>query len=678
MKPIIGFLGDNTLEVSQTSLTFPIPDEPLVQLEATVPIDSFFPEKEANRLAEIESFNKHLFRPNTYLHKWWARRSGSTFRYILKQLVPDFSKRDYYLPGGLEGVTILDPMMGGGTILHEAIRLGSNVIGYDIDPIPVLQAKASFSSIPVSDKIYVYNFLQKELSKRFCNYYKTTCPICNGSAEIQFTLYGLRKMTSDGEVLAVDSFILREESDDTQIRLEEFYPLREVCQNGQSWPIIDKDDARKQEINAKSADILSVPFTKRYVPIIIVGYCHIHHTFFKKIAEADLKLISLAARWVKKNTQYSSSDFEIPHGPKSDDLINRNIHYFSELFFPRQLAYIAHFQAVLSTVSQEHKLWLALLLSTSLEFNSALCGYKGAEKRRPGAIRHVFSHHAYSFPYTALENNPMFSRDTSGTLGSLFKSRIVSAGEWAREPIERRFVNKLWIKTTIQNEVDIGEGVSSLTEFLGNHRKFLVAQNDSTQMPLPSGSVDFIVTDPPYFDSVQYSDLSHFFRCWLKTLLPEQANWQYLAQHSAVAETIENEDKFCCVIGRIWKECNRLLARPHGRLIFTYHHWKASAWAKLTIALHQADFVLTNAFVLHSENPISVHIKNLHSLKHDTILILKPRKIGFPIFWHKPKPIIDFDSYSFCQACGQMTGWILQTTLPESQIEQEWTTFLKG
>lgn len=30
-------------------------------------------------------------------------------------------------------------MMGGGTILHEAIRLGANVIGYDIDPIPVLQ-----------------------------------------------------------------------------------------------------------------------------------------------------------------------------------------------------------------------------------------------------------------------------------------------------------------------------------------------------------------------------------------------------------------------------------------------------------------------------------------------------------------------------------------------------------
>ncbi len=32
-------------------------------------------------------------------------------------------QRNYYAPGRLEGKVILDPMMGGGTTLHEAIRL---------------------------------------------------------------------------------------------------------------------------------------------------------------------------------------------------------------------------------------------------------------------------------------------------------------------------------------------------------------------------------------------------------------------------------------------------------------------------------------------------------------------------------------------------------------------------
>ena len=88
-------------------------------------LDYSFPEDFANQLAAAETYNKHLYRPNTYLHKWWARRCGTTFRLILKQLVADEARQDFYSPGGLEGRIVLDPMMGGGTTLHEAIRLGA-------------------------------------------------------------------------------------------------------------------------------------------------------------------------------------------------------------------------------------------------------------------------------------------------------------------------------------------------------------------------------------------------------------------------------------------------------------------------------------------------------------------------------------------------------------------------
>jgi len=85
-------------------------------------IDSHFDAEFANALAEIEAYNKHLYRPNTYLHKWWARRCGTTFRAILKHLVRDQAKQDYYAPGGLEGQIILDPMMGGGTTLETVMK----------------------------------------------------------------------------------------------------------------------------------------------------------------------------------------------------------------------------------------------------------------------------------------------------------------------------------------------------------------------------------------------------------------------------------------------------------------------------------------------------------------------------------------------------------------------------
>ena len=98
-----------------------------------LPIDNAFDEAFVSTLAQQEVWNKHHFRPNTYLHKWWARRCGTTFRAILKALVEDDAQRDFYTAGGLDGKVILDPMMGGGTTLHEAIRMGATVIGADID-----------------------------------------------------------------------------------------------------------------------------------------------------------------------------------------------------------------------------------------------------------------------------------------------------------------------------------------------------------------------------------------------------------------------------------------------------------------------------------------------------------------------------------------------------------------
>jgi hypothetical protein len=94
------------MKTAQLDIRFTDLDFRRAELLEDVPIDHYFPEDEANDLAKLESYNIHLFRPNSYLHKWWARRSGTTFRYILKQLVPDRYRRDYYTPGGLEEIAL--------------------------------------------------------------------------------------------------------------------------------------------------------------------------------------------------------------------------------------------------------------------------------------------------------------------------------------------------------------------------------------------------------------------------------------------------------------------------------------------------------------------------------------------------------------------------------------------
>ena len=158
----------------------------LDELKQSVIIDNDFPEHFVDSLSRQEVFNKHLFRPNTYLHKWWARRCGSTFRTILKQFAPHSKRRDYYAPGGLEGKTVLDPMMGGGTTLHEAIRLGANVIGADIDPIPIIQARASLTEADLTDLGYAFNRFFANLYDHLGHYFQTECPTCASTTNIQY------------------------------------------------------------------------------------------------------------------------------------------------------------------------------------------------------------------------------------------------------------------------------------------------------------------------------------------------------------------------------------------------------------------------------------------------------------------------------------------------------------
>ena len=642
-----------------------------------MPIDTSFPEEDANELAKIESFNKHLFRPNTYLHKWWARRSGTTFRFILKQLVPEVDLRDYYAPAGLEGITVLDPMMGGGTTLHETIRLGANVIGYDLDPIPVLQARASLCQIPVEEKERAFDEFVRGLEKRLRPYFGTKCPVCGELSEVQFILHAALKSCDCGEALVIDSSLLREEPDGRHKRIENYYPGFQVKRGRKRWRLIEKENTKCDLCKESFANCLDLPYPQRYVALITVGWCESHGQFFKTLSNEDLGSIERARKSVVRVRLPRKESLRVVGGPKSGDLLSKNIEYYSDLFTPRQLLYISAAKKQLDKVESKHRLWLALLVSTSLEFNSALCGYKGSDKRRPGAIRHVFSHHAYSFPYTSLENNPVFSKKTSGTLRRLFEDRVKDAGKWAAAPIERQSGPKGWRKVTILGETDCGVECSDAREFEGRTRCFISEQRDSSRMPLADGSVDFVVTDPPYFDSVQYSDLSHFFRVWLQWFLPEEADWHFAPVSSAVAETEAKADKYRTVLGAIFRESYRVLRRPHGRLIFTFHHWRADAWIQLTLALKVAGFRLVATYTVHSENPISVHIRQLNALKHDSILVLQPKELWNEGHNLEPVGVIERgDSFAFCRDCARMLGFCLERDLEDSTIKQLWRTAL--
>lgn len=652
-------------------------------VEEQLGIDAAFPERFADELSRWEAFNKHLYRPNTYLHKWWARRCGSTFRAILKQLSSDPARRDYYAPGGLAGKVVLDPMMGGGTTLHEAIRLGASVIGADVDPIPVTQARATLSYVPLEELQSAFDRFFAALYDELETYFQTTCPHCDRTLDLQYTLYGLRRRCACGEVVQIDQYELRYEGE----RVIRIAP--DSWQIGESSPpsvpllprprLVLKAEPACLRCGEKYRDLLDVPFYARYVPVAVVADCPAHGLFFKSPDATDLERLRAADEERVRLDFGNPADFAVMDGPKSGDLRNRNVTSYLDVFSSRQLLYLFHAIRLLAGERGVVKLNLALLISTSLEFNAMLCGYKGWFKNRPGAIRHVFGLHAYSFQYTALENNPINRQESSGNLQQLFRDRIVRGRKWAVAPIERRVEpNGETRPVRIPGELDGGSEVFSQADLANRDRAFWLLHRDARRLPIADHSVDFVVTDPPYYDSVQYSDLAAFFRVWLARLLPMEVDWRYEEADSAVAtKAADNDTGFMAVLAGIFRECGRVLKPGGGRMVFTFHHWDPNAWAELTLALRAAGFRLINRYVVFSENPISVHINNLNSIKHDAILVLALGEDAATRRWQPIEHINTGDSETFCRQCAAALGWLLDGDVSPAEVRATWKMLIQ-
>lgn len=660
----------------------------MIPPQPTLPIDASFDVELADALARLETYNKHHYRPNTYLHKWWGRRCGTTFRLILKGLVDDPARQPYYEPGGLEGKVILDPMMGGGTTLHEAIRLGASVIGVDIDPIPVLQARATLTERPVRRLQAEFDRFYERLLHSVGDLFQTHCPECDERAPLGYALYGLRRKCDCREVLLVDSLVLRHEPDGRTLR---WCPDCGELTDGQGhscvqsgFSLIVKGRNTCERCSRPFRDLTDEPHYRRYQMLAVAGHCEAHGLFHKSPDWRDRATLAQADA-LRDTLPLRAEEFCIEGGDKSIQLIRRNIRNYLDLFSSRQLAFL---DAAMRHLPDDPiiRLNLALLVSTSLEFNSMLCGHKGVDKRRAGAVRHTFSHHGYSFPYTALENNPIFPRRASGTLQKLFHSRIIRGHRWATAPRERdlghhndrdngreapRFV-------PIGGERDGGIEVGTTAELRGASNRFYLMQGSSISLPAESGSIDAIVTDPPYYDSIQYGDLAAFFRVWLRQFVPDAADWNYDESAAAVnSERVNGNHQYYKLMRGIFSECRRVLKPETGRLIFTFHHWQPRAWAALSAALNSAGFTLLNRAVVHAEHPMSVHISNMRALMHDAIIVLAPRETTAVSRWPQPRSVDRADSYRFTESCAEYLGWILdQPGLSTGAIERLWAGFL--
>lgn len=587
------------------------------------------PYDQLSAMAAVEAHRKNIYRPPYYVHKWWARRTGSVFRGILLDLMlpPGADVMEaFYQRHDFSDQIVLDPFMGGGTTVGEALRLGCRVVGCDLNPVAWFLVKQAMREVDTPVLIDAYRRVEEEVAEQIGAMYATTCTGCGSPARAQYVAW-IKQVPCSGCGSLADLHT-------SQVVMADMATkgagLVDCSGCGHPWWV----PSVKEEVACPECSHRFVPNERRtrgthYLcagcgneeaivnvvrdapgpPSHRVRCLTVWCDFCSKRHQAPLAADRQLYERVQADVELRWNHLlipreEIPPGHNTNQMRRYGYRYWWQMFNPRQLAaYDLLFRSIRRVEDVPSRELLTLLASTSLELNSMFCGAKGLGT---GAIRHVFSHHAFIPTKDPLEANVWGVHRSSGGYSTLFKERLLRARAWAEAPVERRFIGNKAEKVAIPGERLAGLAVDSFEELSTGSTMLLLNQSSEQLDQVPDGSVDWVVTDPPYADNVMYSELSDYFYVWLRQALKHDYAEFARPFVDDKREAVHNPGRgrdgqfYTEVLGNVFAEAGRKL-KPGGRLAFTFHHSGDAAWTSVEVALVTAGFVVERWWPVHAE-----------------------------------------------------------------------------
>lgn len=318
----------------------------------------------------------------------------------------------------------------------------------------------------------------------------------------------------------------------------------------------------------------------------------------------------------------------IPDGSKTAEPIRYGMRNWEDLFSPRQQLTMAIFLTALGRVQQEIAdqlpreygdaiiTYLGIALDKCPNYNSLLASWHAPRN----VMRSVFDRHDLSVKWTYAEF------DSSANLLPWALSQVAKAYKELADLIAP--AQQSLTKTRIENSV----------------KRLTISQGTATNLKaLPSDSICNITVDPPYYDNVQYAELSDFFYVWLKRsvghLFPEffqdeltnkddeavanPARFEGMGKKKKELAEQDYEHKMRAA----FKEMHRVL-RPDGVLTVMFTHKRVEAWDTLASALIGAGFVIKASWPVHTESEHSLHQAKKNAASSTILLVCRKRAMA--------------------------------------------------
>ena len=612
-------------------------------------IEKTLPIQHLNRVAMAEGNAK---KPVYRMHKWWARRLGSVFRMITLATFAPYEEQEMLIwhrfceGADLQGKIVLDPFMGGGTTIVEALRLGCRVIGVDINPVAWFITKKEIEPVDLDALDAAFHHLEETVGQFIRQYYQTKCP--NGhQAEVMYFFWV--KVAECGECGArVQLFPNYELSRRDHVNVcfcpsclqiietkeynpettcpeceEIFDPRRGVASRG--FYVCPECGVRRRvldEVQRKGTRLDQELYA-------LEGYCEECSRFFKRVDDADRALWEKAREeFHRRGESLLIPDQPIPVEGRSDPRpVNHGYDHFWQMFNERQLLCLSTLlEAILELADRNIRELLLVALSDCVGTNTTFCKYE----IRWHKISPFFGLHAYHPIERPTENNVWGTVYGRGTFTKCFE-KVRRAKEYCQKPYERLFDvrGRRFSKQAAGERIE-GQLADRFGQLIQDSATALLRCESSEDLSfVPDQSVDAIITDPPYYDNVQYSELADFFYVWLRLALKDVYPWFEPEFSSRPDEIVKNDklgkttDFFNQGLGRVFKECHRVL-KDDGVMVFTFHHNQTWAWESLAEIILDAGFYISTTPIVRSEGKSGYH-SSKGNIRYDAVLVCRKR-----------------------------------------------------
>ncbi|MCG6553884.1 MAG: hypothetical protein L7F77_16290 [Candidatus Magnetominusculus sp. LBB02] len=330
-----------------------------VEMAATA-LEKDFPIIEVSQVAEQESWRKEINRPIYHIHKWWATRLGSVFRAItLSALSRPFADtwKGFYKKHDIAGKLVLDPFMGSGTTIGEALKLGAKAVGCDINPVSSFMVRQAFTRVSEAKLYAAFECLEREVAPKIRQYYQTRDPQSGEHIPVLYFFWVKTATTPDGEsvpllsryVFAQDAYPKKKPR--AQIvcpncwgLIEDRYDATEVmclhCANSfnpQKGLVVGQYVTTKQGKRYRIKDILSAdgkPPEHRLYAMLAVG--HDGEKVYLPPREDDFALVAEAEAMLKKE-DLPLPTLAVRSGHNTDQARGYNYMYWSDFFNYRHM-----------------------------------------------------------------------------------------------------------------------------------------------------------------------------------------------------------------------------------------------------------------------------------------------------------------------------------------------------